>query len=121
MSGGGRWRVRLTAAAERDYRSILRWTSERFGTAQAHVYGEILTLAIQALTAGPQVTGSRPRNDIAHGLMTLHVARGGQRGRHLVLYRVGEASEPHTIDVLRLLHDSMDPRRHVEDPEEGEL
>ena len=45
--------------------------------------------------------------------MTLHVARVGRRGRHLVLYRIAGASEPSTIDVFRLLHDSMDPVRHV--------
>ena len=45
--------------------------------------------------------------------MTLHVVRVGRRGRHLVLYRIAGASEPSAIDVLRLLHDSMDPVRHV--------
>jgi len=45
--------------------------------------------------------------------MTLHVARAGRRGRHFVLYRIASPSEPPGIDVLRLLHDSMDPARHV--------
>jgi plasmid stabilization system protein ParE len=29
------WPVRLTAAAEADFHSIVRWTAERFGEAQA--------------------------------------------------------------------------------------
>ena len=53
MTGGG-WRVRLTATAESDFRNILRWTAERFGHAQARIYGETLTHAIQALTNGPE-------------------------------------------------------------------
>ena len=114
MTGGGRWRVRLTATAESDFRNILRWTAERFGHAQARIYSETLTHAIQALTGGPHVAGSRQRDDIAEGLMTLHVARAGRRGRHFVLYRIASPSEPPGIDVLRLLHDSMDLARHVE-------
>ncbi len=113
MTGRGRWRVRLAAAAEDDFRNILRWTSEQFGEAQARVYAQTLTRAIEALAAGPQVAGSRKRDGIAEGLMTLHAARGGRKARHLVLYRVGDPADPPTIDVLRLLHDSMDMPRHV--------
>ena len=113
MTAARRWRVLLTAAAENDFRNILLWTSEQFGPAQARIYGETLTRAIQALTAGPHVAGSRRRDEIAEGLMTLHIARRGRRGRHLVLYRVGDAEGPATIDVLRLLHDTMDLLRHV--------
>jgi len=113
MTGGRRWRVRLTATAESDFRNILRWTAERFGHAQARIYSETLTHAIQALTKGPNVAGSRQRDDIVEGLMTLHVARAGRRGRHFVLYRIASPSEPPGIDVLRLLHDSMDLARHV--------
>lgn len=110
---GRRWRIRLAVAAESDFRNILRWTSERFGEAQARVYAETLTRAIETLAAGPQVPGSRRHDDIAEGLMTLHVARRGRKGRHLVLFRVGIPAEPPVIDVLRLLHDSMDLPRHV--------
>ena len=112
MTGGRRWRVRLAAAAEDDFRNILRWTQERFGEAQARAYADTLTRAIQALAAGPHVTGARERNEIEDGLMALHVARKGRKGRHLVLYRVGSPHDPPAIDVLRLLHDSMDLPRH---------
>ena len=113
MTGDQCWRVRLTAAAESDIRKILQWTAERFGRAQARIYSETLTRAIQALIAGPHLAGSRRRGEIAGGLFTLHVARGGRKGRHLVLYRVDDTGERLTIEVLRLLHDSMDLVRHV--------
>ena len=45
--------------------------------------------------------------------MTLHVARCGRKGRYFVLYRVSEAAEAPTIEVLRLPHDSMDLVHHV--------
>ena len=113
MTGDQCWRVRLTAAAESDIRKILQWTAARFGLAQARIYGETLTRAIQALTAGPHLAGSRRRGEIAEGLFTLHVARGGCKGRHLVLYRVDDTGERFTIEVLRLLHDSMDLILHI--------
>ena len=112
MTGDLSWRVRISAAAESDIRNILEWTHERFGRAQARIYSETLTHGIQTLTEGPHVVGSRRRDEIAEGLITLHVARGGRKGRHQVLYRVAENAS-RTIEILRLLHDSMDLVRHV--------
>ena len=108
------WRVRLTRSAETDFDNILHWTSERFGEAQARIYADTLNEAIEALMEGPDVAGARRRDEISEGLMTLHVARGGRRGRHFVLYRVGGEGEPLQIDVLRLLHDAMDLPSHLE-------
>ncbi len=114
MAERHRWRVRLTTSAETDFQDILRWTSERFGETQANTYADTLSEAIEALTAGPNIAGARQRDDIAEGLMALHVDRGGRKGRHFVLYRVGGDGEPFLIDVLRLLHDAMDLPRHLE-------
>ncbi len=113
MTDRRRWRVHLTAAAEADLRDILRWTTEHFGETRALLYSDTLTGAIEALTEGPRVAGARERDEIATGLMTLHVARGGWKGRHFVLYRTNSQAVPPVIDVLRLLHDSMDLPRHV--------
>ena len=113
MTGDRPWRVRLAATAEYDIRNVLHWTHGRFGDAQAQIYGETLTRAIQPLTEGPYVMGSRRRDEIGEGLFTLHVARGRRKGRHLVLFRVGDKGTSRTIEVLRLLHDSMDLVRHV--------
>ena len=50
MTHGHGWRIRLTTTAESDLRNILRWTARQFGHAQARIYSETLTRAIQALT-----------------------------------------------------------------------
>lgn len=104
------WRARLSAAAERDFASILEWTAQRFGTRQARVYRDTLEAAVRALRSGPDVPGSRLRDDISPGLYLLHVARNRRRGRHLLLYFV--LSED-TIAVVRILHDSMDIGHHL--------
>jgi toxin ParE1/3/4 len=85
----GPWTVHLTAAAEADFRNILRWTAEQFGEAQARAYAETLSRALEALSEGPDAAGVRARDDIAGGLFMLHVARRGRRGRHFVIFRTG--------------------------------
>ena len=113
MTGDLGWHIRLAATAESDLRNILRWTARRFGLEQARIYGETVTRAIQALADGPHVAGARQRDNIAPGLMALHVARDGRKGRQFVLYRTSQSTKTPTIEVLRLLHDSMDLARHV--------
>ena len=75
---------------------MLRWTVEHFGERQAHVYAETLTEAIEALAEGPDLAGSRERNDIGDGLRVLHVAPGGRKGRHFVLFRASSQTDPPT-------------------------
>ncbi len=103
------WTIRLGRQAEQDYLEILQWTAKTFGKAQAKTYAETLSQAIQALEAGPEVLGTRARDDIGPGLRTLHLARRGRKARHFIIFRVGAGQ---VIDVLRLLHDSMDLARH---------
>jgi toxin ParE1/3/4 len=110
-----RWTVRLSLAAEHDFSEILRWTTGQLGPAQAQTYADTLSEAIAALASGPEAVGVRRRDDIGERLYSLHVARQGRKGRHFVVFRC-EATG--VVDVLRLLHDSMDPARHL--PSDGE-
>lgn len=107
------WTVRLSAAAEEDYRQILRWTAENFGLPQARIYADTLSSALKALSAGPAIVGVKERGEIGTNIWTLHVARNGHKGRHFVMFRVGSIYGQNVIDVLRLLHDSMDLERHL--------
>ena len=105
------WTVRLARQAEQDIADILAWTAERFGPQQAEVYTETLTQALEALIDGPGVIGVKRRDDIQPDVFVLHVARHGRRGRHILIFRQSEAC---FVDVLRVLHDSMDMARHIE-------
>ena len=104
------WAIRLARQAESDLEEILRWTAMRFGAAQAEYYAVTVVSAIEALHGGPHIAGVRLRNEIGENVATLHVARQGRKGRHFVVFRVADAN---MIEVLRLLHDSMDLPRHV--------
>ena len=104
------WHVRLASQAEQDLFDIVSWTAKNFGIHQAEYYAETITLAIEALHDGPEILGIKSREDIGSGILTLHAARHGRKGRHFVVLN---ASEGRIINVLRLLHDSMDLARHL--------
>lgn len=108
-----RWSIRLAEAAGQDYQAILHWTVENFGRAQARTYAKTLNNALQDLAQGPSLTGVRPREDIGPGIHTLHVARHGRKGRHFVVFRIVPSPDTSIIEVLRLLHDSMDLPRNL--------
>lgn len=107
------WLVRLANAAEADFKQILRWTVEQFGSVQARRYAHVVTSALTDLSAGPELIGVRQRDDLGSGIYTLHVARKGNRGRHFVVFRLQAANGQKCIDVLRILHDSMDLEQHL--------
>lgn len=107
---GQKWRVRLGAAAELDFANILKWTAENFGPRQSRTYRDTLIRAIADLANGPDVAGSRTRDEIMRGLRTLDVARHGRRGSHFLMYRV---ATQRTVEIVRILHDSMDLQRHI--------
>jgi toxin ParE1/3/4 len=107
------WIVRLSAAADEDYRQILRWTVTNFGKAQARVYADTLSSVLKELTSGPSIIGVKERDDIGINIWTLHIARKGRKGRHFVVFRVSNVQGRNTVEVLRLLHDSMDLDRHL--------
>jgi toxin ParE1/3/4 len=110
---GPRWLVVLGADAERDFASILKWTTETFGERQARAYKEILLAAVRSLEDGPKTVGAKARDDIRAGLMCLHVAREGRRGRYFIMFRVIDKADSRVIQVIRILHDAMDLARHV--------
>jgi toxin ParE1/3/4 len=107
------WRIRLSGPAQADIREIYRWTVGRFGVSQADAYLSLIDVALEALREGPQILGVRTRPEIAPGTYTLHIGRNRRRGRHLILFRIGERGGRPLIAVGRILHDSMDLIRHL--------
>jgi toxin ParE1/3/4 len=104
------WAVDLSITAERDFTKAIEKSVEKFGPRQGAIYREALLAAIAALRDGPSVPGSIGHDEVRPGLRVLHVARGGRKGRHFIVYR---ATGETTIRVVRILHDAMDIARHV--------
>ncbi|WP_234729405.1 type II toxin-antitoxin system RelE/ParE family toxin [Acidocella facilis] len=104
------WRARLSEKAEQDLIDITRWTARKFGARQAVTYRGIILSALMELRLGPAVPGSKKRDEIGLGLHTLSVARRGRRGSHFLLYRPREGR---IIEIVRILHMSMEIERHL--------
>jgi toxin ParE1/3/4 len=115
--------LRLAGHAEEDIVSILAWSLDKFGVAACRRYEALLVTALEELRANPEQLGSIARPEFGAAIRTYHLrfsrdeARTPEgvvhRPRHLLLYRaVGEWE----IDIVRVLHDSMELEHHLSHP-----
>lgn len=94
-------RYRLTPAAQRDLSAIWDFTAERWDADQAERYiGEIRS-AIERVASDPR--RGRSRDEVRRGYRSYAVVS------HVAFFRIGAEA----IDVVRILHQRMDPARHV--------
>ncbi|MBT6140018.1 MAG: type II toxin-antitoxin system RelE/ParE family toxin [Rhodospirillaceae bacterium] len=93
--------LHLSGPALTDLTRIAAYTESQWGSAQKERYLKILRVTFRQLRDSPSI--GRSREELAKGL------RSQVAGRHLVLYR----EKADVIEVVRILHDSMDPTRHV--------
>ncbi len=100
-------RVRLHPRAEDDIADVLAYTMERFGLQQYQRYEQIIEEALARPAQRPDV-GRALSGRV--GLFLYSIGRRGQRASHQFLYR---ALADGRVEILRLLHDSMDVSRHI--------
>jgi toxin ParE1/3/4 len=113
----------IAPRARGDIATILAWTEESFGPQATRRYGDLIGTAMEQVAANPELASSRLRPEIADRCRTFHLffsrksaGRAGdrvRRPRHFLLYRVTESG---TIEIGRVLHDSMELKAHL--PEE---
>ena len=94
-------KVALRPKARADIKSIARYTIETWGRTQGQLDVRELDRAMQQVAEQPGLGRSCP--DIAPGL------RVRSSGKHLIFYLTTDE----TIDVIRILHQRMDPARHL--------
>jgi toxin ParE1/3/4 len=114
--------LRIAPAPERDIEAVLRWSYDQFGEPAVSRYSALVTQAIRDVAAHPQLAGSAHRPEIAASARTYHLIHSREhvaanvgrvrRPRHFLLYRV---QPDDTVEIGRVLHDSMDLIRHVPD------
>ena len=96
--------IHKQTAAEDDLVDIWRYTFETWGPDQADLYLDTLNHGITALGTNPRL-----------GAECSHIREGYRRlqiRHHIVYYRL-QASR---IDIVRVLHERMDPDRHLTAP-----
>jgi toxin ParE1/3/4 len=110
-------KAELTLAAEKDVRDILRQTIELFGEGQLRAYSRIIQSGIDMIAERPDRPSSFDREEIAKGVRSLHLELAGNRrgsAAHVLYYTIGQLSNgTEGVLVLRLLHESAEPRRRV--------
>lgn len=110
--------LQLAPDAETDVDDILEWSVEKFGAAVRDGYEELISAAIDALLADPKHPGTHERPELGRGIRVVHlrssrdhVPTGARRilsPRHFVVYRMAGD----VVQIVRILHDAMDPSRH---------
>lgn len=118
--------LRIARLADEDIRSILARSNEEFGAVARRRYETLLSAAFSALCANPELFGSTARPELGKGVRTYHLrysrtqARSGGRAvrqpRHIIVYRLMGDRE---LQVIRVLHDTMEVERHLPGPHVG--
>jgi toxin ParE1/3/4 len=111
-------RYRLTRSARRDIESILRTSEERHGREAPIRYAALLLAAMRRVAADPQGRSTSDRSELKPGIRSFHIrhSRGESREPpvanpvHVIFYRV---MQPGLVEIVRVLHDRMEPSRHV--------
>lgn len=98
MSAG---QYRLTPAAQRDLSSIWDYTAERWDARQAETYVLEIGSAIERIAEQPD--RGRAVDEIRVGYRRYAI------GSHLVFFVANDDG----VDVIRILHQRMDPTRHL--------
>lgn len=94
-------RLAVAAAAHADLRDIARYSERTWGVAQARYYLDAIETCFARLRERPHL-GSR-RDELGPRLRSI------ASGRHMIFYR----DSPDCIEIVRVLHASMDVRRHL--------
>lgn len=121
-------RLRIASTAKDDIEDLLAWSEERFGVAARQRYEALLSRALLDIAEDMARPGVRTRPELGANVFSYHLffsreratERAGRasarvlRPRHFL---VGRIAAPGLVDILRVLHDSMEASRHL--PEES--
>lgn len=109
---------RLSRLAEIDLAHILATSTERWGPAGRQRYAELLTAAMRALADDRAGSMTQNRASLARGIRSFHlrhvrVDEPEERVRRLVHVIYFRAVTPGLIEIVRVLHERMEPSRHL--------
>ncbi len=113
-------RYRLSGPAKADIASALRTSEAVHGTEARIRYRALLTAALRRIAADPEGILTVDRSEVFGGIRSLHIrhCRGESKEAsvgdpvHVIFYR---ADEPGLVEIVRVLHERMEPSRHFDD------
>lgn len=111
-------RLYVSPAARADIAAITAKSLEAFGADAAITYNRLIRRAFEDLLDDPCRTGSAALN-LSEGSYRLYAIRHSveraprvarvRKPRHVVIFR----ADDERLEVVRVLHDAMDPQRHL--------
>jgi toxin ParE1/3/4 len=114
-------RFRLARPAERDLANILATSAARWGEEGRQRYAACLVTAMREVAERPAGPLTKDRPELGERLRSFHIAHARRAAGtpkvktpvHVLYYRVADDG---VIEIVRVLHDRMDPRRHLDNP-----
>ena len=111
-------RYRLSTPAKADIAAILRRSEELHGKEARIRYRALLTAAMRRVAADPEGRSTGDRAELVPGIRSFHIRHSRDESReapvanpvHVIFYRM---AQPGIVEIVRVLHVSMEPRRHV--------
>jgi toxin ParE1/3/4 len=111
-------RYRLSEPAKADIAAILRRSEEVHGKEARIRYRACLTAAMRRVAADPEGRSTVDCAELVPGIRSFHIRHSRDESReapvanpvHVIFYRV---VRPGIVEIVRVLHDRMEPRRHV--------
>lgn len=111
-------RYRLSEPAKADIAAILGRSEGLHGSEARVRYRACLTAAMRRVAADPAGRSTVDRRELAAGIRSFHIRHSREESRevpvanpvHVLFYRV---MRPGVVDIVRVLHERMEPRLHV--------
>lgn len=111
-------RFRVSKLAQSDLGRILTMSESRWGPEGRHRYAALIEAAMRQVADEPESAATRERNVLRRGTRSLHLRHvrvGSSAARvknpvHILYYR---SVRPELIEIIRALHERMDPNRHI--------
>lgn len=109
-------RLRLTRQAGNDVEAVLEQTLLEFGPRQVERYAGTISKALEMIAERPDRPSARFRPEIGPNVQAFHLALAAGRqsaASHLVYCMKRRSGQEDEVVVLRLLHERMEPLRHL--------
>jgi toxin ParE1/3/4 len=111
-------RYRLSDPAKADIAAVLRTSETTYGMEARIRYRALLTAAMRRVAAAPLGLSTVDRSELSTGVRGFHIRHSRNESReapvgdpvHVIFYR---ALGPGLIEIVRVLHERMEPSRHI--------
>ncbi len=111
-------RYRLSEPAKADIAAILRRSEELHGGEARIRYRACLAAAMRRVAADPEGRSTVDRAELVPGIRSFHIRHSRDESRevpvgspvHVIFYCM---MQPDVVEIVRVLHDRMEPRRHI--------